>query len=49
MENELVDITTGELLDEMIVRIECTNGLQFISNADIAKLVTLLSNHLATK
>ena len=47
--DELADITTGELLAELVVRIECTNGLDFISKVDISKLVTLLVNHLDTE
>jgi hypothetical protein len=47
--DELADITTAELLDEMVIRIECTNGLEIVSKADIAKLITLLVNHLAVE
>ena len=47
--DELADITTSELFDEMVIRIECTNGLEIVSKADIAKLITLLVNHLAVE
>ena len=44
--DELADITTAELLDEMIIRIECTNGLDFISREDIQGLIDRLTNYL---
>ena len=46
--DELADITTGELLDEMIVRIECTNGLDFIPRDELRGLIDKLGMYLAT-
>lgn len=44
--DETANITMGELLDEMIVRIECTNGLDFISREDIQGLIDQLTGYL---
>lgn len=44
--DELADITTSELFDELIVRIRETNGLEIVPDRDIAGLVNLLVRHL---
>ena len=47
--DEMADITTGEVLDELIIRIDFTNGLDFISREDIQGLIDRLATYLATE
>lgn len=42
----MADITTGELLTELVIRIECTNGLDFISQENLKGLISRLIDHL---
>lgn len=46
--DELADITTSELVAELMIRIECTNGLDFIPRDELRGLIDKLGMYLAT-
>lgn len=46
--DELAEITTSELFAELIERIDCTNGLDFIPRDELRGLIDKLGMYLAT-